>query len=231
MGFRRGYFLVLLLCVGGALADVPNCIAYSSTNPDECTKCKERFYLKRPDPTHILEKPSCEVCSPGCLYCVDPIGCQHCDLMYTQRPPSENARCIMCDKECKTCGRDQDFCTSCPVLASLDKVEGRCYWTFRIIIITLAAIALLVLLIACFTCRRNASSKRRRRQAIEDNILEGELRPDGKEQLISSVNMIGMGQNENDLSLVEKETEGPYSKTDDYGIIKTHLIDKRVKLV
>ena len=230
MAYRyRGLVIYLLLVTAACAEHLPNCIEYSSAHPDECVKCQERFYLKRPDPTHILEKPSCEACSPGCLKCNDPIGCQQCDSMYTQRPPSENARCIRCDKDCRTCGREPDFCTSCPILASLDKTEGRCLWTFRIIIITLAAIALLLLVIACFTCRKNSQRKRKNRH-LEDNILDPEFRADGKDPLISSVNMIGMG-NDTNLSEVERRTEEPYSKTEDYNVIKTHLIDKRVKLV
>ena len=64
-----------------------------------------------------------------------------------------------------------------------------------------------------------------------ENILDADCKQPGREQLISSVNMIGFGQNEGDLSEVERQTDAPYSKTDDFGIIKTHLIDKRVKLV
>lgn len=215
------------VCVLGQKAPeiVLHCAEYSKENSKECVKCEDRYYLKQPDPKHILDKPYCESCSPGCLKCSDSIGCHQCDSRYTQKPAAQNARCILCDSNCKTCGSEPEFCTSCPLLGSLDRSQGKCNWTFRIIIGALALVALILLVVACISCTANNQQRQRNNQEskmINEKILDEDCTPN-KENLIVSVNMIGLGgQNETNLSEVDRITEEPYSRTEDFGGLVSH---------
>lgn len=216
------------------LGATSNCLEYDQNN--ECIRCQDRFFLKAPPVKSISEHPTCQPCIDGCLHCRDGTVCQQCDSRHTQRPGSST--CELCDSSCATCGVEPTQCTSCPKFSSLDKARGKCTWTFRIIIggLTLVAIVLLSIVLA-YSCQGKKSKKKPKRSRLEtDNILAGDYTEDNykldntRAQLISSVNMIGVGNNETNLSEVDRQTEEPYSNADDLGsIVKNNLGDRRYR--
>ncbi len=216
------------------LSAVPMCVEYNYNG--ECIRCQERYYLQPPPPKSISEHASCKPCIEGCLKCRDDHLCQECDLRHTQRPG--NSTCELCDPSCNTCGSEPDFCTSCPKFSSLDKARGKCTWTFRIIIGVLAVVAIILLItVVVFSCQSPKPKRKSRKQTnLTDNILDDYSRIDKtnndktQAQLITTLNMIGVGNNETNLSEVDKQTEEPYSNTDDLGmLVKNTLKSGRYK--
>ena len=240
--FRVSICTIVLLAVAKAsqtgYTAVPGCIEYKASNLNECEKCMQRFYLKPPKDKSITDHATCQPCVDGCLVCNDGLKCVRCDLRYTQRP--ENSTCELCDSSCNTCGSDPSICTSCPKFSSLDKSEGKCTWTFRILIGGLAIVAgILLCIIISFSCKGKKEKKKPKRptREITENILDEYSRNDNtrndltRAQLINSINMIGVGNNDTNLSEVDKETEAQYSNTEDFGgLVKNNLAaDRRSK--
>lgn len=216
----------------GSLSAVAMCVEYDVHG--ECIKCLERYYLKPPPPKSISDHASCKPCIEGCLKCKDDQLCQECDQRHTQRPG--NSTCDLCDSSCSTCGSEPSYCTSCPKFSSLDKAHGKCTWTFRIIIGGLAVIAAALLLtVVVYSCQSpKARRKSKRPNPLTDNILDDCTRLDKTNdktaQLITTLNMIGAGNNETNLSEVDKQTEEPYSNADDLGmLVKNSLTGGRYK--
>lgn len=217
---------------------VPGCVEYSPSNVNECIRCQERYYLKPARPKSISDHASCQPCIEGCLDCQDNLKCLKCDSRHTQRPA--NSTCELCDSNCRTCGSEPQLCLSCPKFSSLDKRNRQCTFTLRFIIIGLALIAFILLAIVIgYSCRNTKGKKKqttRKNKNITENILDEDTKGDitrndhTKAQLISSVNMIGVGNNETNLSEVDKETEEPYSNTEDFGgLVRNTLVERRVR--
>lgn len=212
------------------LNPVQHCKAYSTHNIDECVECEQRFWLKPANPKSITEKPYCQPCLSGCLDCKDGEVCINCDLDHTQR---QGSTCELCDSNCVTCASDRHICLTCPRFSSLDKKTDHCSWTFRLILGVLAAVALILLIVVMSVlCKGKKSKPKRKVRFVSDNILQEDFvgtGNDSKAQFISSMDMIGMGNNQTNLSEVDKQTEEPFSHTEDFGAMSKNSLGDRNK--
>lgn len=204
--------------VAEPLNPVAHCKSYSEYNMDECVDCEQRFWLRQSNPKSITEKPSCQPCISGCLECKNGEVCLNCDEDHTQK---QGSTCELCDSNCVTCAADPSVCLSCPRFSSLDKKTGRCSWTFRVVLGFLALVAFaLLLVVLSILCKGKKKKGKRKLRVVPGNILEGEYHAagtDAREQFISTMDMIGIGNNQTDLSEVDRQMEEPLTHTDDYG--------------
>ena len=215
------------------LHPVAHCKQYSDQNTDECVRCEERYWLRPANPKSITEKASCQPCVTGCLQCENGLTCLRCDDSHTQRV---NSTCDLCDSNCVTCGALPSVCLTCPRFSSLDRNTSTCSWTFRIILGLLALIAIVLLaVVTAILCRGKKKKGKKKVKHLTENILGDDEKfgydTKAQAQYISSVDMIGMGFNQTNLSEVGKENDEPYSHTEDLGSLMKNSLGGRKRSI